>query len=110
MINTTTLTQTCGYVDDIFVGDAMSSKGEYEWYMDCDDLTIDIVVLVGMRIAVKNGMTRTTLYDSKEKYTSSSICSYIHISKCISQKSKVVSTFFPHIHIDGWLVLLSCKV
>jgi len=65
----TTLTRSlnCRYLDDVFVVDLMPSEDDYGMKYAVSSEGLD-VVYVGMRIYVKDGATRTTLYDRDEEY------------------------------------------
>ena len=65
----TTLTRSlnCRYLDDVFVVDLMPSEDDYGMKCAVSSEALD-VVYVGMRIYVKDGATRTTLYDREEEY------------------------------------------
>ena len=72
----------CRYLDDVFVVDPMPSEDEYGMKYATSSEGLD-VVYVGMRVYVKNGMTRTTLYDREEEYPFH-ILRYPHIGSIAS--------------------------
>ena len=57
----------CRYLDDLFVVDPIPSEEDYgmSYTTSCEGKD---VVYVGIRIYVKDGVTRTTLYDREEEY------------------------------------------
>ena len=57
----------CRYLDDLFVIDPIPSEEEYGMSYATSSEGND-VVYVGIRIYVKDGLTRTTLYDREEEY------------------------------------------
>ena len=57
----------CRYLDDLFVVDPIPSEEEYGMSYAISAEGKD-VVYVGIRIYVKEGITRTTLYDREEEY------------------------------------------
>jgi len=57
----------CRYLDDLFVVDPIPSEEEYGMSYATSSEGKD-VVYVGICIYVKDGVTRTTLYDREEEY------------------------------------------
>ena len=69
LLYATTLNRSlnCRYLDDVFVVDLMASDDDYGMKYAVSSEGLD-VVYVGMRIYVKDGATRTTIYDREEEY------------------------------------------
>jgi hypothetical protein len=72
----------CRYLDDLFVVDPIPSEEQYGMKYAVSSEGLD-VVYVGIRIYMKDGITRTTLYDREEEYPFH-IMRYPHIGSSVS--------------------------